>query len=292
MQTHLSPKDLATIVGVSESSLKRWVDDGRLSAERTSGGHRRIPTPEAVRFIRETAADIAEPSLLGLVELDREVLTMCRRAGAERALAASLGGGRADEAVGILLLEFLRSRVVGSVCDGPVALALNHAVEGSSGGGFHNNGQGSVAAVAVGRALGAISCLLASPAPDAPLAEVRGLGPDAALGAGMASCVLQECGYRIRNESNDPGMNGTIGAGTRVVCIVPATGAPDGLEQLVHGQGAGVETIVCGPGASGLGRKPGVRWARSMCELGSLARVLKQQGAAAAARPGRAVRVA
>lgn len=291
MQTHLSPKDLATVVGVSESSLKRWVDDGRLTAERTSGGHRRIPIPEAVRFIRETAAEIAEPSLLGLAELDSAVVANSRRGGAERALMSSLSGGRADEAVGILLFEFLRSRVVGSVCDGPIGLALNHAAEASGAGGAHSNGQASVAAGAVGRALGAISRLLAVPSHDAPTAEVRAPGPDAALGSAMAACVLQECGYRVRTEASDPGMNGTVGPGTRVACVVLGSAGSAGPEQL-HGQGPGVELIVCGAGAAALAKRPGVRVARSMCELGSLVRALKLPAAAVAARPGRAVRMA
>jgi MerR family transcriptional regulator, light-induced transcriptional regulator len=49
---HLSPKALAAAIGVSESSLKRWADEGRLAAERTAGGHRRIAVAEAVRFVR------------------------------------------------------------------------------------------------------------------------------------------------------------------------------------------------------------------------------------------------
>lgn len=292
MQTHLSPKDLATVVGVSESSLKRWVDDGRLSAERTSGGHRRIPIPEAVRFIRETAAEIAEPSLLGLAELDSAVVANSRRGGAERALMSSLGGGRTDEAVGILLLEFLRSRVVGSVCDGPIAMALNHAAEPLGAAGAHSNGQASVAAAAVGRALGAISRLLAVPPLDAPTAEVRALGADTALGAAMSTCVLQESGYRVRTEANDPGLNGTVGPGTRVACVVLGSAGSAGPEQLVHGHGPGIDMIVCGPGAAAIAKRPGIRCALSMCELGSLSRLLRQPAASVAPRQGRAVRMA
>ena len=39
----LSPRELAEAVGVSESSLKRWADRGRVHVHRTEGGHRRIP---------------------------------------------------------------------------------------------------------------------------------------------------------------------------------------------------------------------------------------------------------
>src|SRR5215211_2356769 len=62
----LTPKDLADAIGASESSLRRWVDSGRVKMSRTAGGHRRIPLAEAIRFIRETHATVVRPDLLGL----------------------------------------------------------------------------------------------------------------------------------------------------------------------------------------------------------------------------------
>ena len=69
MKRLLSPKELADAIGVSESSLKRWADAGRLQVARTEGGHRRIPIAEAVRFIRDTGAVVVRPDLLGLLAL-------------------------------------------------------------------------------------------------------------------------------------------------------------------------------------------------------------------------------
>ena len=69
MDTTLSPSQLARSIGVSESSLKRWVDDGALAAVRTHGGHRRISLNEAVRFIRSIGATLVRPDLLGIGEL-------------------------------------------------------------------------------------------------------------------------------------------------------------------------------------------------------------------------------
>jgi excisionase family DNA binding protein len=40
MNPVLSPRELARAIGVSESSLKRWADDGRIRFSRTAGGHR------------------------------------------------------------------------------------------------------------------------------------------------------------------------------------------------------------------------------------------------------------
>mgnify|MGYP005840753661 CR=1 FL=1 len=64
----LTTRELATAIGVSESSIKRWADNGVIRASRTAGGHRRIPLSEAVRFIRQTKATVLQPALLGLEE--------------------------------------------------------------------------------------------------------------------------------------------------------------------------------------------------------------------------------
>ena len=71
MKQLLSPKDLARATGVSESSLKRWADSGRLECTRTAGGHRRIPLAEAVRFIRESSISVVDPSMLGITTQSR-----------------------------------------------------------------------------------------------------------------------------------------------------------------------------------------------------------------------------
>src|SRR4051794_17870331 len=72
-KTLLTPKELADAIGASESSLRRWVDGGRLRISRTAGGHRRIPVEEAVRFIRETGATLVRPEMLGLALAPREL---------------------------------------------------------------------------------------------------------------------------------------------------------------------------------------------------------------------------
>lgn len=48
----LTTRQLADSLGISESSVKRWIDDGEIAAERTRGGHRRVPIAEAMRFMR------------------------------------------------------------------------------------------------------------------------------------------------------------------------------------------------------------------------------------------------
>ncbi|MEO6025381.1 MAG: helix-turn-helix domain-containing protein, partial [Candidatus Binatia bacterium] len=62
----LSTRSLAHALGVSESSIKRWVDDGTIRSARTVGGHRRIPRVDAIRFVRATRASVVHPEILGL----------------------------------------------------------------------------------------------------------------------------------------------------------------------------------------------------------------------------------
>ncbi len=55
----LSPRQVADVIGVSESSIKRWCDEGLLETIRTAGGHRKIPTGELLHFAREQGYQIA-----------------------------------------------------------------------------------------------------------------------------------------------------------------------------------------------------------------------------------------
>ncbi len=66
MDKLLSPKQVAAAIGASESSLKRWCDQGRIVTVKTAGGHRRITIQEVLRFIRSQDLAIVEPHLLSL----------------------------------------------------------------------------------------------------------------------------------------------------------------------------------------------------------------------------------
>ena len=66
MKPLLSPRELADAIGVSESSIKRWVDGGLIGATKTAGGHRRIPINEAVRFLRDRQSSLVKPEAIGL----------------------------------------------------------------------------------------------------------------------------------------------------------------------------------------------------------------------------------
>ena len=121
----LSPKDFASALGVSESSVKRWVDDGKIRALRTPGGHRRIAVGEAIRFVRATAAPLPRPDLLGLRELRGRSAPATSDLGAlSDAFHRALMEGRALEARALIVQAFIAGASPAELCDGPVRGAL------------------------------------------------------------------------------------------------------------------------------------------------------------------------
>ncbi len=66
MQELFTPGQVAAALGVSESSLKRWCDRGRLHFVRTCGGHRRLPLWSVVRFVRESGHRLEDPKAIQL----------------------------------------------------------------------------------------------------------------------------------------------------------------------------------------------------------------------------------
>jgi len=121
----LSPRDFAVALGVSESSVKRWVDDGKIRALRTPGGHRRIAVSEAIRFVRATAAPLPRPELLGIRELKgRTVAPGADLAAVSAAFYEALTDGRAVAARGIVVQAFLAGVSFAALCDGPIRSSL------------------------------------------------------------------------------------------------------------------------------------------------------------------------
>ena len=66
MKDLLSPKQVARAICVSESSLKRWCDQGLIETVRTAGGHRKLPIRDVIRFLRERKHTVVCPEVLGM----------------------------------------------------------------------------------------------------------------------------------------------------------------------------------------------------------------------------------
>lgn len=124
MEVLLTPKKVAEAIGVSESSLKRWSDDGLLQAARTAGGHRRIALSEAVRFIRQTGAQVVRPDLLGLHEASAIDADWLKAQNPGEGLYAALEAGNASTVRGMLQALYLSGKSMAWIFDEPLRDAM------------------------------------------------------------------------------------------------------------------------------------------------------------------------
>ncbi len=118
--SNLSPRSLAEAIGVSESSLKRWVDDGLLTAHRTAGGHRRIPLNEAIRFIRQIGASVLKPEVLGLFDLAQVPPATDVERDAATLMHKALEAGEASKVRGMVQSLYLSGWSPARIFDGPL----------------------------------------------------------------------------------------------------------------------------------------------------------------------------
>lgn len=124
MSPIISPRQLAEAIGISESSLKRWADDGLIRVSRTAGGHRRIAIGDAIRFIRAIRAPLLKPELLGLRDLSSESASSLSPEPAAERLFAYLREGRAREARGLVISQFLEGQTVAEIADDCIRPAM------------------------------------------------------------------------------------------------------------------------------------------------------------------------
>ncbi|MDV6029262.1 MAG: helix-turn-helix domain-containing protein [Phycisphaera sp. RhM] len=68
-----SPKQVASSLHVSESSVKRWCDQGVIPTIRTVGGHRRITLSGLREFLQSTERTIVDTKALGVDGSDLEI---------------------------------------------------------------------------------------------------------------------------------------------------------------------------------------------------------------------------
>lgn len=189
----LSPADLGLAIGVSESSIKRWADEGQIAIARTRGGHRRIALGEAIRWIRRTGHPVVRPELLGLPDRMRRLE---RRPTGElaRDLTRFLLDGALDEARAALLEAFVAGLALPALARDVLQPALEQVGER-----WHHGPDGiAVEHAATGaclQALHAIQRLL--PEPSGPLALGGAPEHDAhRIPSLLAAMVLQQAGWR------------------------------------------------------------------------------------------------
>lgn len=108
-ETYLKTRQVADALGVSMSTVKRWIDSGRIEATRTVGKHRLVPLSGVVRFAKK-----------GKFPVERLAVANWERSGGEiaegacEALAEALQAGRAGQARSLIVAAHRSA--------GPVAL--------------------------------------------------------------------------------------------------------------------------------------------------------------------------
>ncbi len=196
---YLSPAELAEVLGLSVSTLKRWTDKGLLRVERTAGGHRRIATHEALRFVRESGLKPVLPQRLGLrlsgLASAEDGASPEAVASADAHLGQLLLSGSSDEARRCLVAAFVGGvpaavlgdawvrpglERVGELCmHGPDGIAIEHQ-----------------ASDAIMRALAEMRALV-EPAASAPIAiGCSPAGDPYVIPSALADLVLAVSGFR------------------------------------------------------------------------------------------------
>lgn len=116
-------------IGVSQSSLKRWADEGLIKATRTAGGHRRIALTEAIRFVRENRSPVLRADLLGLPEVDGAPWAAKSDGSIDDGLYNALVAGDSSRARGLLIARYLAGDALPAIFDGPIARAMTRLGE-------------------------------------------------------------------------------------------------------------------------------------------------------------------
>ena len=280
----ISPRALARSLGVSESSVKRWVDDGALSARRTTGGHRRIAVAEAVRFVRQSGAAVVRPDLIfgagGATAPERFDPAASRDAGHQ--LRTLLGHDDVVAARALLLGLFVSGWPVAALCDGPIRFALEAIgtlwLHGPAG--IVTEHRATDTCV---RALAEMRALFPPPATDAPVAIGAAPSDDPyILPSMMVATVLADLGYRDHNLGPDTPIAALDEAVDRYdprIVWLSLSVAPDGdqLRETATRLAArllrrGATLIVGGRGVPPMQPRPGLLPIHSMTELAAFAR--------------------
>lgn len=284
MSRLLSPRDLAEALGVSESSLKRWIDAGRIRASRTEGGHRRIALEDALAFVRQSKAAVVRPELLDLPVRPAPARARELASADDRELTRALHDGDAGAIAGVLHAHHAAGQRLDLLCDGPIRRAMEAAGEL-----WLDDPDGVLiehrATDACYQALGSLRASIRAPA-DAPVALGGAPEDDPyVLASAMAALVLAAEGFRTVNLGPDT----PISALHRAVAIhQPAmvwlsVSAPlslahaHALAAFVVGLPAGVIGIAGGRHAHTVAAAdPRVQLASSMAELAQRARLLRR----------------
>jgi excisionase family DNA binding protein len=273
----VSPLQLSRALGLGESTVKRWIDQGRVPASKTPGGHRRIPLHAALGYVREAGLALVDPAALGLL-LGGDATP--------QALRDLLAAGLPHAVISLVERVYAGGMTAPQLADDWIAPAMTSIGHDWETGDLPVTREHSASSIAT-RALHALLRTYA-PAADRPLAFVAGLSGDPYVLAGLcAELTLCEVGYRVVNFGADTPLDSLADAVKQdtpalvalSLSTPPTAASSDALRarlaEAVRGAGS---ALILG----GRGMRPelvdelgATAWCRSMRELQRLAEHLR-----------------
>lgn len=122
---YFSPKEVAKAIGVSESSLKRWVDKGLIRATKTAGGHRRLELDAVLDYVRTSGRNLTNPGAVSLPEGCGSE-THITVESAQKIFLDSIMAGDEVLATRIIIDVYLGGASVAEICDQIVAPSFHN----------------------------------------------------------------------------------------------------------------------------------------------------------------------
>ncbi|HYO90831.1 MAG TPA: helix-turn-helix domain-containing protein, partial [Pyrinomonadaceae bacterium] len=122
----LTTRQLARMWQVSEATVKRWADAGRLHPSRTLGGHRRFALKEVLRFQNEQGLDVGRVTLSGVGEAaaQQKSAGVDEQGVAEQFFDAILRGQEGASA-GVLLSSYMNGQTLVKILDDTFTKAMH-----------------------------------------------------------------------------------------------------------------------------------------------------------------------
>ena len=196
MKQDFSPKQVARAIGASESSLKRWCDQGVLKTTKTTGGHRRISLDAVFSFLRSQDRVLENPEVLGLPVSSGSGERVVARAREKLLNAVQTGDGTVSRR--IVLDLYAAGHSLLDICDNVIASV------------FHQMGDmwecGKVeifqerhACEIASRIMTDLETVLPPPRPNAPLAMGGSISGDHyTIASSMVEVNLRSLGWRVQ----------------------------------------------------------------------------------------------